>query len=53
MCMLPACPEQEFVSLNPYEICVRRELNAILLQWIVLSWLLIVVHLDARVMLFD
>ena len=53
MCVLSIRPEPEFVSCNPDEICVRREPNTVLLQWIVLSRLLVVVHLDARVMLFD
>ena len=53
MCMLPMCSEQEFISCYSNEISVCWKLNTILLQWIVLSWLLIVIHLDARVMLFD
>ena len=53
MCMLPTSSKPEFISCDSDEISVCWKLNTILLQWIVLSWLLIVIHLDARVMLFD
>ena len=53
MCVFTIRPEPELVASHSNEVCVRREPYTVLLQWIVLPGLLIVVHLDARVVLFD